>query len=72
MTAAPPSSHVSGILARLDRGDAPDAKWPDARGEYWALCPLHADHHAANFSVSERGYACFACGAQGGLRTLAE
>lgn len=55
----------------MDRGDAPDSKFPDARGEYWALCPFHLDHHAANFSVSERGYNCFACGAQGGLAHLA-
>ena len=72
MTGLPASALLEPILARLDRGDAPDVKWPDARGEYWALCPFHADHHADNFSVSERGYACFACGAQGGLAALAE
>ena len=54
-------------LTKLNRGDAPDHKYPDGKGEYWTLCPFHADGHAANFSVSERGYKCFACGAQGGL-----
>jgi len=63
---------LDSIIARLDRGDARDNQWPDAKGEYWALCPYHADTHAANFSVSERGYRCFACGAKGGLRDLAD
>ena len=60
------------VLTKLDRGDAPDDKWPDGKGEYWALCPFHDDRHAENFSVSERGYNCFACGAKGGPRKLAE
>ncbi len=59
-------------LAKLDRGDAPDARYPDQKGEYWTLCPFHADGHASNFSVSERGYKCFSCGAQGSLRDLAD
>jgi DNA-binding transcriptional ArsR family regulator len=59
------------ILPHLQRGDAPDSKWPDAKGEYWALCPFHHDTHARNFSVSERGYNCFTCDAKGGLRDLA-
>ena len=63
---------LQAILARLDRGDAPDSKFPDARGEYWALCPFHPDRHATNFSVSQRGYKCFACGAQGGMPNLAQ
>lgn len=48
------------------------SKWPDSKGEYWALCPFHPDTHATNFSVSERGYKCFACGAQGSLHNLAQ
>jgi hypothetical protein len=71
MTNAPASTLLGEILARLDRGDAPDSRWPDARGEYWALCPLHSDQHATNFSVSERGFTCFACGEKGGLAALA-
>ena len=63
---------LAAILGKLDRGDAPDSKYPDGKGEHWALCPYHQDQHATNFSVAERGYKCFACGAQGGLRELAE
>lgn len=62
---------LQNILQRLDRGDAGDGKWPDGKGEYWALCPFHTDHHATNFSVSERGYKCFVCDAEGGLLALA-
>ena len=58
-------------LAKLDRGDAPDSRYPDRQGEHWVLCPYHSDQHAANFSVSERGYKCFTCGAKGGLTQLA-
>lgn len=60
------------IIGKLDRGDAPNSKFPNRKGEYWALCPFHPDQHAKNFSVSERGFKCFACGEKGGLRELAE
>lgn len=60
------------ILGKLDRGDGWHGKWPDGKGEYWALCPYHSDQHAANFSVSVNGFKCFACGESGGLRKLAE
>lgn len=63
---------LQAILPHLNRGGTPDSKWPDARGEYWALCPYHDDHRPENFSASERGYKCFACGAKGGLRALAQ
>ena len=63
---------LQAVLAKLSRGDAPDSKWPDPKGEFWALCPFHPDDHHGSFSVSERGFRCFACGAQGGLRQLAE
>ena len=63
---------LQAILSKLDRGDAPSNHWPDGKGEYYALCPFHNDTHASNFSVSERGYKCFVCGAQGGLNALAE
>lgn len=65
------SSLLERVLGRLSRGDAPDARWPDRSGEYWALCPFHPDRHAGSFSVSERGYCCFSCGAKGGLSALA-
>lgn len=59
------------ILAQLDRGDCPDARWPNRKGEYWALCPFHPDRQTGSFSVGERGYKCFACGASGDLQQLA-
>ena len=66
-----PSPFLGRILSRLDRGGSPDARWPDPRGEYWGLCPFHADRHVGSFSVSDRGFSCFSCGAQGDLATLA-
>jgi hypothetical protein len=50
---------------------------PDARGEYTCWCIFHPDGqgqppHRPNLHVSERGYKCYACGAKGGLRGLAE
>ncbi|MGQ9794612.1 MAG: phage/plasmid primase, P4 family, partial [Anaerolineae bacterium] len=59
------------ILPHLQRGDAPAERWPDHNGEYWALCPFHNDRHSGSFSLSVRGYACFACGARGSLSDLA-
>lgn len=63
---------LDAILPKLERGNSPDSKFPDHKGEYWSLCPFHADKHAGNFSVSERGYHCFACGAKGSLQDLAK
>src|SRR5512136_2898655 len=63
---------LQAIVQRLDRGGSPDRNFPDRKGEYWALCPFHPDSHPENFSVSEAGYHCFACGASGGLTALAE
>lgn len=63
---------LQAIVRRLDRGGSPDSHFPDRDGEYWALCPFHPDRHPNNFSVSEAGYHCFACGASGGLWGLAE
>jgi hypothetical protein len=60
------------ILSKLDRGGAPASQWPDHDGEYWARCPFHDDHTIGSFSVSERGYTCFSCGAAGGLIKLAK
>ncbi len=62
---------LDAILPRLDRGDAPPARWPDRKGEYWPLCPFHADSHTGSFTVSEHGYMCFSCQAKGGLVQLA-
>ncbi len=63
---------LDAILPHLDRGDAPASKWPDGNGEYWALCPYHADQHVGSFSVSENGFFCHACHEGGGLKKLAE
>jgi hypothetical protein len=59
------------ILTKVDRGDCPDSKWPDSRGDYWPLCPLHHDEHSGSFSVGPSGFKCFACGEGGGLFDLA-
>lgn len=66
------STLLQAILPKLDRGGSPDSKWPDHDGEHWALCPYHQDTRPDNFSVNARGFKCFACGASGGLRKLAE
>lgn len=44
----------------------------NSKQEYNVLCPFHPDTHLGSFSFSERGYHCFACGASGSLRMLAE
>jgi hypothetical protein len=52
----------------------PENKFPDAKGEYWAHCPLpdHAtERRPDNFSVSLKGYKCFSCGGKGSLKVLA-
>ena len=59
------------ILAKLNRGDCPDNKWPDRKGEYWPLCPYHADKHHGSFSIGEKGFTCFSCGERGSLQKLA-
>jgi hypothetical protein len=66
------TSLLEAVVRKLDRGGSPDRRFPDRGGEYWALCPFHPDKHPENFSVSEAGYHCFACGASGGLWPLAE
>jgi hypothetical protein len=63
---------LDAIVAELSPGDCPAAQWPDAKGEYHGLCPYHADEHSGSFSVSERGFICFACGEKGSLRKLAD
>ena len=62
---------LSLIIQKLDRGLSPDNKWPDDRGEYWALCPFHNDTQTGNFFVGDKGYKCFSCGESGGLSKLA-
>ncbi len=66
------SDTLATILAHLDRGDCPATKWPDTKGEYWALCPFHVDEHSGSFSVGPRGFRCFACDAKGSLTQLAK
>jgi hypothetical protein len=63
---------LKSILPKLNRGNAQDDKWPDWKGEFWALCPFHPDDKIGSFSVGERGYNCFSCGAEGSLKQLAE
>ncbi len=63
---------LQAVIGKLDRGGSSYTKWPDQKGEYWALCPFHHDEHPTNFSVSAKGFKCFACGESGGLRRLAE
>ena len=47
-------------------------QWPDRRGEFWCLCPMHLDREVGSFSFSERGFRCFSCSARGSLRRLAD
>jgi hypothetical protein len=63
---------LKSILPKLNRGNAQDDKWPDWKGEFWALCPFHPDDKIGSFSVGERGYNCFSCGAEGSLKQIAE
>ena len=72
------SDLLTAVLAKLDRGDAKEDRWPDPRsGEYWCMCPFHQaggtydDRRPNNFSVNKKGYKCFACDAKGGLKALA-
>ena len=60
------------IIQKIDRGDAPDSKWPDCNGNYWALCPYHNDRTTGSFSVREKGFNCFSCGESGGIEKLAK
>lgn len=67
-----PDALLAVVIGKLDRGQVGNRQWPDSKGEYWAICPYHADDRVGSFSVSVRGYNCFACGAKGGLPALAE
>lgn len=60
------------ILERINHDNTPRSKWPTSDGEYWGHCPYRDDHHPDNFSVSSRGFKCFACNEKGSLRKLAE
>ena len=60
------------VLQKLKRGDAPDGRWPDPKGDYWPLCPFHADTSSGSFCVGPKGFKCFACGASGSLPQLAD
>ena len=59
------------IVSKLDRGDCPADRWPDPKGDYWPLCPLHRDEHSGSFSVGPNGFKCFSCGEGGSLADLA-
>jgi len=59
------------ILGNLESVGSTD-RYPDSHGEYWTHCPFHTEvTPGGSFSVSERGYNCFSCGAQGSLEMLA-
>ncbi len=62
---------LDAILASLKRGDCPDNRWPDRRGDYWPLCPYHPDRTSGSFVVGSRGFVCNACGEKGSLSKLA-
>ena len=66
---------LQAVVSKLDRTSVPDAKFPDAKGEYWAHCPLpghSTERRPDNFSVSAKGYKCFSCGGHGSLTDLAQ
>jgi hypothetical protein len=63
---------LSQVIQKLDRGSTPDNKWPDSHGDYWPLCPYHSDRNPGSFAVSEKGFNCFSCGENGGLKKLAD
>lgn len=74
-TATTDTVDVARIAAHYERRSpqltAQHGRWPDYRGEYWALCPFHDDASPGSFSFSERGFRCFSCGASGHLVKLA-
>ncbi|MFC1995158.1 CHC2 zinc finger domain-containing protein [Chloroflexota bacterium] len=47
------------------------AKGPDSRGWYTALCPFHADKNRPNLRFQQTGFRCMACGEHGNLEKLA-
>ena len=47
-----------------------EAKGPDGRGWYTAVCPFHDDHHPS-LRFTETGFICMVCGRKGPLRELA-
>ena len=63
---------LQSILDKCDRGNCPDSKWPNAKGEYWGLCPFCGAPEIGEFSFNATRFHCFGCGAEGGLRKLAE
>jgi len=47
------------VVERLGRGGSPDDRWPDDKGDFWALCPFHSDTTWGSFHVGPKGYKCF-------------
>jgi len=66
------SQLLQAILDKIDRGNCPESKWPNGKGEYWGLCPFCARPEVGEFSFNATRFHCFGCGAEGGLRKLAE
>ena len=63
---------LQAILDKCDRGDCPDDRWPDPKGNYRPLSPLRADGHSGSFAIGPKGFMDFASGDKGGLHDLAE
>jgi hypothetical protein len=62
---------LNAVLSKLSKGDCPDSKWPDSKGDYWPLSPFRSDSHTGSFSVGPKGWYDFATGEGGSLADLA-
>ena len=60
------------IIERLRPPLGEKSKYPDHKGEYWALCPFHDDEHVGSFSFNEQGFNCLACGTSGSIFDLGQ
>lgn len=58
------------IREKLRSPQVQSRKYPDHRGEYWALCPYHDDQETGSFSFNTETFYCFSCRAHGSLSEL--
>ena len=58
------------VLEELER--LAPVKGPERTGNFQTLCPFHEETRPSFSFHPERGYKCFSCNAQGGVRALAE